>query len=81
MPKAQPPKDDEEWVKLVEQITAGADDRTAVILGATLVDVTLEAMLLSWLRPDTSVEEFGLFSFREDESCVCSGSFGPGRED
>jgi len=64
MPRAQLPKDDEEWVKLVKQITAGADDRTAVILGATLVDVTLEAMLLSWLRPDTSVEEFGLFSFR-----------------
>jgi len=58
MPKAQLPKDDEEWVKLVEQITAGADDRTAVILGATLVEVTLEAMLLSWLRPEKSVEEF-----------------------
>ncbi len=60
---AQPklPSEPAEWGKLFKDMQEDPEDRTAVLLGATLVVATLERMLLSWLVPEKAVEDlFGL---------------------
>lgn len=58
MPRVTLPKSKDEWAKLVARLTDGPNDRETVLIGGSLVDTTLEHMLLSWLLPDQAVEQF-----------------------
>jgi hypothetical protein len=58
MARPKLPSEPAEWGKLFKDIQEDAEDRTAVLLGATLVEAALERMLLSWLVSEKAVEDF-----------------------
>ncbi|HET6410609.1 MAG TPA: hypothetical protein VFG53_01015 [Anaeromyxobacter sp.] len=60
------PKDDAEWKRLVEQMLDVVDDRSAVIIGATLVEVSLDELARSWLLPDAQPGFLGTYRAKED---------------
>ena len=60
------PKDDAEWQKLVEQMLDVVDDRSAVIIGAALVEVSLDELVRSWLLPDAQLGFLGTYGAKED---------------
>lgn len=55
------PKDDAEWQILLDKLGFNADDRTAVILGGSLVEARLEELVVSWLRPGAPLDFLSAF--------------------
>lgn len=72
MPRLTLPAAPKEWEQLLRDMEVDAEDRTAVILGGSLVEATLDRMLLTWLVPEDSVRKF----FDADSGGFLS-SFGP----
>ncbi len=60
------PKDDTEWKILLDKLGFNADDRTAVILGGSLVEETLESLVRSWLLPEAALSFLSHFGVKKD---------------